>query len=89
MERKLCSIDVIQVGTEKTIEGFPKDVLLRLGGLELSLTLNGLYATAKGDLTDEQRRFIAENFEMGQQLIKILAAVSKPYSASTYGSIEK
>ncbi|HIW72416.1 MAG TPA: hypothetical protein H9875_07305 [Candidatus Levilactobacillus faecigallinarum] len=79
MERKLCSIDIIQVGTKKTIEGLPKQVVLRLGGLELPITLNGLYALADGVETDDQREFIKKNIEMSSQLVKIISAIAEPY----------
>ncbi|QHJ74857.1 hypothetical protein [Lactobacillus phage JNU_P2] len=77
MEKKICNIELIQFGDEKTTEGLPKEIAIRLGRLELSLTLNGIYAVSDKKNDHDSKESIVKALESGEQLIDVVTEFLK------------
>ncbi|WP_214464634.1 hypothetical protein [Levilactobacillus brevis] len=88
MKKELFSVDVIQLNNEKTIDGLPKDLALRLGGLELSLTLNGLTAVADGDYSADQHEYIMQSMAVADELHGVMSKLIRLSKDSRFNNDE-
>ncbi len=49
------AIKFIPISNKKTVEGIPKDIAIRFGGLEMAVHIDGLTSWDDGKPSDEQR----------------------------------
>lgn len=82
MKNKICNIELIQCGDEQTTEGLPKKVAILLGRLELSLTLNGIYAVSDKQNDHDAKESIVKALESGERLIDAVTEFLKTQSVS-------
>lgn len=75
MSNKELPIKIIQIGDKKTVEGIPKDIAIRFGGLEMTVHIDGLTSWDDGKPSDEQRQYLIKNLEDGDELIKLLQRI--------------
>lgn len=74
------TIKFIPIGNKKTVEGIPKDIAIRFGGLEMTVHIDGLTSWDDGKPSDEQRQYLVKNLEDGQQLVSVFKNVIQRFN---------